>query len=250
MFAARVGTAEPSEASAVVAEIQELRAAGREREAGRMSDRLMRLAPIASLLRECAFAVKERGSLSIDDLKQVGAIEVFKAIRTFDPSSGTTFEYWCRYRVNRAIRDQVMLHSSDVHASHHDKRKSPSQISKRSQAGDEGIAVQVVSTDAPVKDGDGRDVEPATRFADADPSAVQPHETPEQLFESAEQDARVREAVRSLPTLEREIVKRVYGFGYEKQSIRSIEVTMNIPRAKAALLLKRGMGLLQKALSR
>lgn len=207
----------------LVAQVHERRAAGDVRGVERATSLLIQaMDPL--LKRAAARLERQRGSLAVDDLLQVGRIEVVKAIDTFDPTRAQSFSTLVWWGARDAMLDAVRLHSADVRPSH------GAQKGRVKKAG--VIATTVESTDAAT---DER--EDATPLAD------------QQLMD---EQARVlvRKLLHRLPRHMADLIRKVHGIGVVSMSVRDIAETTRQNRARLTKELKRGEQLLGQMVAR
>jgi RNA polymerase primary sigma factor len=213
-----------------------------------------------------SIAKRYRGhGVPFGDLIQEGIIGLNRAVEKFDWRRGFKFStyatWWIRQACQRAISNQSRTIRVPAHV--HERRVKLARVSGQLEAehGREptveelaeasGFELQHVeealgAVEASVslnqtvgEDGDG---ELGDLFAD--PTAVDP-------FEEAGDTLRrqaVREALESLPELERRVLELRFGFGVEQHSLEAIEKELGISRERVRRLERRALDQLSAAL--
>lgn len=197
--------------SDLVLEVQRRREAGAncaEHEAELVARVLPTLRKVAMRFSESA-----RGSLSVEDLIQVGVIEALKLIPRYRFGA---FEQVVRFRAMRACVDQIRLHSQDVHES------AGAQVPSR--------RMRLKTTPAPM-----------VAVVDAVEAEMgEAGEDPETLLSAHQEAARMRRCVNNLPLPYRDIVAWVHEIGRPKKTLRTLAVERNEPFSRVQALLKEG----------
>jgi RNA polymerase sigma factor (sigma-70 family) len=213
-------------ATELVVELQARRLAGDMSGAKRLEGELVRVMwPL--LVQSARRFEKALGSLSLEDLLQVGALEVHKAVSTFnvERARGQTFEQWTYFRARRAMKDLVGWQSADVTLTDRARRGRPEK-----RRGDNVTPLHVESQDR--KGGEGQEHESAPVFASSILALQVADETPEDAAASAQSLERLSRALRDLPAQQRDAIARAYGIGRARQSVREISRELGVPRAR------------------
>lgn len=239
-----VAVGEARDITGTVLLVQELERQGAVKEARRYAQEVVqRCKP---LLRSRARQLAA-GSVTFEDLMQIGALEVWRSIAKFSVTAarGQPFEYWARARAYVRMRNHVVLHAYDVHMSDGARR------GRTKSAGTVGVE-WIESQDAPHPY--DNDLRPRSSFwadywdgqirrGDAAPS-------PEEMLEAAQMEALVRRYVNRLPAPLRDLVAWVHGIGRPRASLREIARQWNTPRARLDTDLKRGERMLRRLIER
>lgn len=198
------------------------------------------------------FSPTARGSLSVEDLMQVGGMEALKLVPKYDHArrGSQTFEDLLFRRAVRACMDQVRMHASDVHVS--DGAARNRGVKKV------GLAVVVNSRDN-VDTVHRLDKRGMADFSNV-PSSFEGSsirsgqeeaaETPESLLSEQQEAQLMRAAVYRLPAAQREIVCEVYGIGRPTASLREVARKLDVNRARLAGLLEEAQAALKAEIER
>jgi RNA polymerase sigma factor (sigma-70 family) len=238
----------------LVVEVQRLKREGIDVEVKKITSEILIAVKPVLLKATRHFAPSARGSLSEEDLLQVGAIAVLKLLNKYDHEKrGTwTFEGFVLQDAKRAMRDQIWRHSADVMISEGARRgRTKKEVDVR---------VSVVSSDAATLrkrssvGGSGNSNNGEEEFSQSFASASLQyqqveHDTPEALLVTAQEKAGLRKAIGKLPAQHREIVAWVYGIGRPSASARDVAAQMDLPRTKVTKLLEEALAMLRGKLS-
>lgn len=197
-----------SDHTQLVAQILASRAGGDRKGAERLTSVLIqRLEP---LLRRAANRFeRRRGSLSVDDLMQVGRIEVVKAIDSFDAARSKTFATLVWWQARRAMNDEIRLRAADVR---------PSAGAQKKRTGD--LRVIIDNADA---------------YDDEDPEPLA-----DVQIEAEQARVLLLKLLHRLPRHMADLVRKVHGLGgVEPMSLRDVAKTTGQNRMKLAAELKR-----------
>lgn len=227
--------------------VRELRGLDDHRGASRVAgDLIVALQPV---LLGAARSLKARwGSLMLEDLMQVGAIELIKAIDTFDLTKSQSFANWVYFRARRAMLNQTRLHSADVKPSDGAQRGRVKKLAVEAH-------VQVFSRDEPYSGpGPSGADDPAfsgtVQHSSNKTLGAEESVSPEQALDAAQMDVLMRRCINRLPQSMSDLVAWVHGIGRPEKSLREIAREKGQPRAKLDAMLKRGEQLLRKMVER
>ncbi len=191
------------------------------------------------------------GSLSPDDLAQVAAMAVLRAVSKYDATRGRqSFGQVAYFRARAACEQYARLHGTDVHLSDgaHKRR------TVRSIHSNEGNVVRVHRMDIPSHFSDGASADDSwvdeLESALREMSCLEPDgDTPEAELLSAERRALVFEAVRRLAPQQRELVSRVFGLNRPAQSVRSVAEAWGAPKSRVDRMLARALAELRERMA-
>ena len=214
-----------------------------------------------------SIAKRYRGhGVPFGDLIQEGIIGLNRAVEKFDWRRGFKFStyatWWIRQACQRAISNQSRTIRVPAHV--HERRVKLARVRGRLEAehGREPTldelaeasgfelqhveeALDVVEANVSLNQTVGEDGDGELGDLFADPAAVDP-------FEEAGDTLRgqaVREALVSLPELERRILELRFGFAGEQHSLEAIEKELGISRERVRKLEQQGLGRLGAELS-
>jgi RNA polymerase sigma factor (sigma-70 family) len=252
----------------LVAEVRRLRAEGQVRRAKRAEYELIR-SMTRTVRRVAGRWYRSAGALKLEDLMQLGFIEVVLAIDTYEHSKrGTvTFESWVSWHANKAIGSAIRMHGQDVNVSDGASRG-------RTKDSVDGLKprVKVVSADARASSTRSRSMESAEEHDDSRASIGRlvartigamegrsPDEgNPEPLVLEAEREARLYEALQTLSADHQDILGLHYGLQRNRQggselrgaqSLHDLALRYNESRTKVTSRLKAAQRALASALS-
>lgn len=193
-------------------------------------------------IRRVAIGFRDRGTVQLDDLVQVGALEVHKRLASFDPHRGE-FAAWVRQTAVRAMRRLVHSQKSDVHVSE-DEWEGKVRLKRLAQSGRASLYVH--SRDQVRENDEGAKLE-AREYVEA--SLMQGD--PELQFGEAQQSHQMRIAVLQLADEQREVVCHYFGMHGRPhiESLRHLEKVLGVPRAKLAAVLKDALEALRALLT-
>jgi RNA polymerase sigma factor (sigma-70 family) len=212
-----------SEHTRLVAEILGHRAAGDALAEQRLTSQLIEaLDPL--LARVAARLERQRGSLAVADLMQVGRIEVVKAIDTFNATRTQSFATLVWWTARGAMLDAVRLHSADVRPS------LGAQKGRVKKVGITSVVVDSVDT--------------------SEDDRCDPELGADEQLANEQVRVLVRKFLHRLPQPMADLVRKVHGIGCEPVSLRDIARTTGENRAKLDKTLKRGEQLLGAMLVR
>jgi RNA polymerase sigma factor (sigma-70 family) len=228
----------------LVGEIKALRAEGKAAAANRLANELIAsLRP--TLIKVARKLAGGAGSLTEDDLVQVGAIEAFKAIDTYDHTKrgAQQFYSWVFYRALRACKEELRLRANMVRASDGEQRGR----TKRGAA-EKPPKIVVVSTTRQAHnkgdDGPAEGVEFNVIVEESAPSC-------EEMFGTAQEVRRLRTKLYEMPQQQRDILCRAYGIGRpEEASERDLSQQLGVSRARVKDTLEAARGALRRRMER
>jgi RNA polymerase primary sigma factor len=195
------------------------------------------------LVRAVASRYRDLG-LPFDDLVQEGALGLLDAIDRYDPSRGTEFEAFARFRVRRAIRNALTEQARLVRLPKQvvERRRMLARMQARltSETGRtptlaeltaatglspvaileaRRAAIAAISLDAPA-------AHDRSSFANLIADSTAPD--PEREAISAEEARLVRDAVVRLEPRSREIVSRHYGLDGEETAVAAVALDLHL----------------------
>ena len=213
-------------------------------------DRHAEEALVASHLRLVRrIAARYRGiGLPYDDLVQEGSIGLLEAIAHFDESVGVEFDTYARFRIHRSIRNALTDRGRLIRLPKHviERRRlidrETSRLVARSGhaptsaelADDTGLTVgairdateavaEPVSLDEPVMP-DGSPLEALVPDASAT--------DPERTAVTDDETERIDAAVAHLPSRQREVIERTFGFGASAEPIADVAADLHLSRQR------------------
>lgn len=216
-----------SRAAYLVGEVKRLQLEGLTRQAKcALGELLTELKPIVEKVAR-RFTASARGSLSHDDLVQVGSIAALAIIDRYDPTrerGRSMLEQMVYREAMRECTQHIRLHSSDVHMSDNAARGRTKKT---------GEATRVLSLDAPSGGGDGAE-DGATLY---DAFGVEETTTAEHMLIGEQTNVQIKALVHNLPHEQRALVRWVYGIGQPAASIRDVAIQLRVSRAYVAAVL-------------
>lgn len=189
------------------------------------------------LIEALAHGFKARGSLTVQDLIQEGALESAKQAQHFDPSKGPRFDFFAFPRIKGAMARAIRRQGVDVHISDHAATRSGTYSDR------ERPSVVVVSVESGASwNTDETGIPAGVQLEDECPL------TPEEAYAAEEQSIALRRAVARLPSEMREVVRSVYGLGCPVESIREIALKNHCSRRRVDTLLEEAREILREEL--
>lgn len=189
------------------------------------------------------FTPSARGSLALEDLEQVAAIEAFKCLSKYDAARArsTTFEAFVYRYAKQRCAEHVRLHATDVHVSDWTGRgrKAVNGVERTGKKSEDRVTVHSTSdvhnretNGAAMADGYGpRENGVSGTWGDS----AEDVDTPEALLEGAQTSAELAEAIARLPAEKRDLVREAFGIGTtDPASLRDIARRRRVPRSRLA----------------
>ena len=220
-------------------------------EAAQRGDRRARERVVAerlSAIRSIAMRYRNLG-LSVDDLVQEGSVGLLEAIDRYEQGRGSDFESYARFRIRRAIRNALTEQSRLIRLPKHvvERRRAieRAEASLRNATGRTPTAAELgavtglspaaviaartigttpVSLDQPVLE-DGSTLEALV----GDSSAPDPEKETVEHEDTEAVDA----AVGALPSRQRAVVTKHFGFGCEPQQIAEVAAELHVSQQRA-----------------
>jgi RNA polymerase sigma factor (sigma-70 family) len=239
----------------------------RELEAARHGDRATRGRLVErhlDLVRSVASRYRGLG-LPFDDLLQEGSLGLLEAIDLYDPSRGTDFERYARFRVRRAITNALTAKSRVI--------RLPKQVVERRRAiertearlaavkgrlptSDELAAVLEIP-ESVVLETRGFSVAPVSLDQSVLPDGstlemvVADAASPDPAVETVdhEQVELVDAAVAELPERQREILSRHFGFGRDAEQMADVASALHLSQQRARAIERDALYALRERLS-
>jgi RNA polymerase sigma factor (sigma-70 family) len=142
------------------------------------------------------FTASARGALDLEDLEQVGAVELFKLVDRYEPRPWHTFEFLLHGVAKRACLEQIRLRATSVHLTRAQRRA--------------GL--------------------PAPRFTEPDALAAS-DDTPEAMYLHQETLQALRAGLCRLTPERRKLLSSLYGIARDRaQSLRDVSFLMRRDR--------------------
>ena len=195
-----------------------------------------------------------RGSVQLEDLKQVAAMEAIRFVEKYDHTLATTrapFRDHVYRRALSACEEHVRMHSADVHVSDWQSRGRQKTVEGGnvthlvSAAEKNADRPQVSSRDEPVGGTTSKDTDVSSRYVR---EQEQETVTPEALLIDADSNDAVKKAIDSLAGFRAKLIRQVYGIGCAQKSVAQLADELHMPRRRLDETLKAGLADLAKKL--
>lgn len=222
---------------------------GRETSARRL---FRGLRPLLRTAARRVMSTSRAGSVSPQDLVQVGSLCVWRIIAAARYEARAHFAAQALIAANRAMRDFVRSHAFDVNLSDHvarGRRRSGKHPALQRDGERSGGPQVTVSKGGPIR---------LLRFSVAsntsedipcelhDPTSP----TPEQLCVASERKVAVRQALERISPDQANVVRRIYGLGCEEMSLRALAASSEVNRTRLDGTLKAAQAEVRRLLRR
>lgn len=209
------------------------------------------LVSVRPFIRRVLFTLRPGTASMAEDLEQVAAEAVLRAIAVYDPTRGSqSFGEVAYFRARAACDHYARLHTTDVHLS--DGEHKGRTMRAAPITGRKSVHVHFVDVSSQSTDVDGQqapwidELESAIREMSCRESKS---DTPEAGLLVAERRALVFEAVQRLAPRKRELVLRVFGLNCPAQSARAVAESWGTSKSSVDRMLARALDELRELLA-